>query len=133
MTLLFSIFACTLLRDIVTLPFFFIFACILLRVSAFRVFTLSFCAFLPCCSVLYRVCVRGGGVRSPGEVGVLVHPPLGECVKALCVIVLMVAQHCTQLGSLALKQKTYLTREALCTCVLLFSFSRFSRFHVSEV
>ena len=75
MTLLFSIFACTLLRDIVTLPFFFIFACILLRVSAFRVFTLSFCAFLPCCSVLYRVCVRGGGDRSPGEVGVLVHPP----------------------------------------------------------
>ena len=75
-TLLFSIFACTLLRDIVTLPFFFIFACIFLRVSAFRVFTLSFCAFLPCCcSVLYRVCVRGGGVRSPGEVGVLVHPP----------------------------------------------------------
>ena len=72
--------------------------------SAF--FSLSFCAVLPCCcSVLYRVCVRGGGVRSPGEVGVLVHPPLGECVKALCVIVLMVAQHCTQLGSLALKQK----------------------------
>ena len=68
-TLLFSIFACTL-------PFFFIFACILLRVSAFRVFTLSFCAFLPCCcSVLYRVCVRGGGVPSPSEVGVLVHPP----------------------------------------------------------
>ena len=72
--------------------------------SAF--FSLSFCAVLPCCcSVLYRVSVRGGGVRSPGEVGVLVHPPLGECVKALCVIVLMVAQHCTQLGSLALKQK----------------------------
>ena len=72
--------------------------------SAF--FSLSFCAVLPCCcSVLYRVCVRGGGVRSPGEVGVLVHPPLGECVKALCVIVLMVAQHCTRLGSLALKQK----------------------------
>ena len=74
-------------------------------VSAFRVFSLSFCAVLTCCSVLYCVCVRGGGVRSPGEVGVLVHPPLGECVKALCVIVLMVAQHCTQLGSLALKQK----------------------------
>ena len=54
---------------------------------------------------MYCVCVRGGGVRSPGEVGVLVHPPLGKCVKALCVIVLMVAQHCTQLGSLALKQK----------------------------
>ena len=35
----------------------------------------------------------------------LVHPSLGECVKALCVTVLMVARHCTQLGSLALKQK----------------------------
>ena len=72
--------------------------------SAF--FSLSFCAVLPsCCSVLYRLCVRGGGVRTPGKVDALVHPSFGECVKALCVIVLMVAQHCTQLGSLALKQK----------------------------
>ena len=31
------------------------------------------------------------------------------------------------------KKKTYLTREALCTCVLLSHFSRFSRFPVSEV
>ena len=76
MTLLFSIFACTLLRDIVTLPFFsfLLVYCLELVPSAF--FTLSFCAVLPCCcSVLYCVCVRGGGVRSPGEVGVLVHPP----------------------------------------------------------
>ena len=87
-----------------TLPFFILLVYCL--VSAFRVFSLSFCAGLPCCCpVLYCVCVRGGGVRSPGEVGMLVHPPLGKCVKALCVIVLMVAQHCTQLGSLALKQK----------------------------
>ena len=31
------------------------------------------------------------------------------------------------------KKKTYLTREALCMCVLLSRFSRFSRFPVSEV
>ena len=49
----------------------------------------------------------GGGARSPGEVGVLVHPPLGKSVKFVCVIVLMVAQHCTRLGSLALNQKTH--------------------------
>ena len=66
-----------------TLPFFILLVYCL--VSAFRVFSLSFCAGLPCCcAVLYCVCVRGGGVRSPGEVGVLVHPPLGKCVKALC-------------------------------------------------
>ena len=94
MTLLFFLFLLVYCLETLTLP------CLP------RFFSFSFCAVLPCCcSVLYRVCVRGGGVRSPGEVGVLVHPPLGECVKALCVIVLMVAQHCTQLGSLALKQK----------------------------
>ena len=59
------------------------FACILLSVpSAFLT-----CLFVLSCLVvvLYRVVVRGGGVRSPGEVGVLVHPPLGDCVKA-CVL-----------------------------------------------
>ena len=101
----FLVFACILPRDIDIDIAVFSFLLVYCLVSAFRVFSLSFCAVLPCCSVLYCVCVRGGGVRSPGEVGVLVHPPLGECVKALCVIVLMVAQHCTQLGSLALKQK----------------------------
>ena len=40
----------------------------------------------------------------------LVHPSLGKSVKFVCVVLLMVAQHCTQLGSLALKhEKTYLT------------------------
>ena len=58
-----------------------------------------------CCFVLLCVFVRGGGVRSPGEFGVLVHPSLGKFVWFVCVILLMVAQHCTQLGSLALKHK----------------------------
>ena len=35
----------------------------------------------------------------------LVHPSLGKFVKFVCVILLMVAQHCIQLGSLALKYK----------------------------
>ena len=30
--------------------------------------------------------VRGGGVRSPGEFGVLVHPSLGKSVKFVCVV-----------------------------------------------
>ena len=63
---------------------------------------------MSCCvvlSVLFCVCGRGGGVRSPGEVGVLVHPPLGKPVRFVSVVKIMVAQHCTRLGSLALKQK----------------------------
>ena len=60
----------------------------------------SWCCFVPSC-----VFVRGGGVRSPGEFGVLVHPSLGKSVMFVCVILLMVAQLCTQLGSLALKHK----------------------------
>ena len=53
--------------------------------SAF--FILSLCAVLPCFFFLYCVVVRGGGVRSPGEFNVLVHPPLGECVRTSCVSV----------------------------------------------
>lgn len=67
-------------------------------------FNSSLCAVW-CCFVLSCVFVRGGGVRSPSEFGVLVHPSLGKSVNFVCVILLMVAQHCTQLGSLALKHK----------------------------
>ena len=41
----------------------------------------SWCCFAPSC-----VFVRGGGVRSPGEFGVLVHPSLGLSVKFVCVV-----------------------------------------------
>ena len=39
-----------------------------------------------CCFVLSCVFVRGGGVRSPGEFGVLVHPSLGVSVQFVCVV-----------------------------------------------
>ena len=39
------------------------------------------CYFVPSC-----VFVRGGGVRSPGEFGVLVHPSLGVSVWFVCVV-----------------------------------------------
>ena len=82
--------------------------------SVLSVFALVSPGFLTCPFVLSSlgvvfasscVFVRGGGVRSPGEFGVLVHPSLGKSVKFVCVLLLMVAQHCTQLGLLALKHK----------------------------
>ena len=49
-------------------------------------FNSSFCAvWSSCCFAPSCVFVRGGGVRSPGEFGVLVHPSLGLSVKFVCV------------------------------------------------
>ena len=51
------------------------------------VFNLSLCAVWSwCCFAPSCVFVRGGGVRSLGEFGVLVHPSLGLSVKFVCVV-----------------------------------------------
>ena len=49
-------------------------------------FNSSLCAVW-CCFVLSCVFVRGGGVRSPSEFGVLVHPSLGKSVNFVCYFV----------------------------------------------